>query len=143
MGSKFVKTKDLPKILRTWLNTEFEGNVLTRDRERFERFMAQIEAEPQLALGAPTLGWARQAIASIDALHAPGFAEAIPTPIRVCSAGEDRLVSTAAQDALSQRLPNAKRTLIGGAQHELLVELDRHRDRAFAAFDELMNDVGI
>ena len=25
LGSKFVKPKDLAKILRTWLNTEFEG----------------------------------------------------------------------------------------------------------------------
>ncbi len=34
LGSKFVKTKDLPKILRTWLNTEFEGG---RHRRRINQ----------------------------------------------------------------------------------------------------------
>lgn len=124
-------------------NTRFEGNVLTSDRERYGRFTAQIEAEPRLALGAPTLGWAREAIASIDALHAAGFAEAIETPIRVCSAGEDVLVSTAAQAALSRRLPKAKQVVIEGARHELLVEVDAHRDRMLGVFDELMDEVDI
>ena len=124
-------------------SSRFEGNVLTSDRERFERFMAQIETEPKLALGGPTLGWVKQAIASIEALHAPGFAEAIETPIRVCTAGADALVPGAAHETISRRLPNAKRVVIEGSQHELLVEVDAYRDRTFGVFDELMDEVEI
>lgn len=124
-------------------DSRFDGNVLTSDRGRFARCMGQIEAEPRLALGAPTLGFAKQAIASIEALHAEGFAEAIETPIRVCTAGKDALVSAAAQAAICQRLPNAKRVLIEGAQHELLVEADAHRDRSLGVFDELMDELKI
>lgn len=115
----------------------FEDNVLTHDRGRFERFIAQVEEEPELALGAPTLGWARQAMASIDIVGSPGFAEAIRIPIRVCTAGADGLVSIGTQARIAGRLPNAKQIIVEGAKHELLMELDRHRDRVFAAFDEL------
>ena len=124
-------------------STEFEGNSLTSDGQRFARFMAQIAAEPRLALGSPTIGWARQAFASMDVLHAPGFAEAIETPIRVCTAGADTLVSAAAHTAVLNRLPNAKGMVFDGARHELLVEVDRHRDRILGVFDELMDELGI
>ena len=44
----------------------FEGNVLTQDRTRFDRFTAQIDADPRLELGSPTFGWANQAVRAID-----------------------------------------------------------------------------
>jgi lysophospholipase len=116
---------------------EFEDNPLTHDAERFARFVAQIDAEPRLELGAPTLGWGGQAIRSMDLTHAEGFAEAISIPIRVCSAGADALVSVAAQTLLCQRLPNAKQIVIPEAKHELLMEIDTYRKLMFAAFDEL------
>lgn len=115
----------------------FEGNVLTQDRDRFERFTAQVAAEPELELGSPTHGWVKQAIASMDVVHSEGFPEAIHTPIRVCSAGEDTLVSVAAQRLVADRLPNAKQILVEGAKHELLMELDTYREQVFAAFDEI------
>jgi len=115
----------------------FEGNELTQHRGRFECTIEKIDAEPRLALGAPTLGWVRQAIVSIDCVHAPGFAEAIGIPIRVCSACDDALVSLDAQAAIVERLPAARQILLEGAKHELLMELDRHRDHVYAAFDEL------
>jgi lysophospholipase len=124
-------------------DSPFEGNVLTSDRERYDRFMAQLRAEPALALGSPTFCWARQALASIDALHAVGFAEAIRTPIRVCSAGADALVSVAAQSAIANRLPNAKQVVLTGARHELLMEVDAIRDDTLAQFDELIAEVKI
>ena len=125
------------------LDSPFEKNVLTSDRGRYERFMAQIRLEPALALGSPTFGWAKQAIASIDALHAAGFPEALSTPIRVCSAGADALVSVAAHAAIADRLPNARRVVFDGAQHELLMEVDAIRDGTLAQFDELMDEVKI
>jgi lysophospholipase len=115
----------------------FEGNPLTRDRQRFERAIAQIDAEPRLALGGPTLGWLKQAIASIDTIQAPGFAESVRTRIWVCSAGDDALVSLDAQAEIVERLQNAQQIWIDGAQHELLMEKDSIRDRVFAVFEEL------
>jgi lysophospholipase len=115
----------------------FEGNTLTNDRTRFERAASQVVAEPRLALGGPTLGWVTQAIASMDVVHGPGFAEAIEIPITVCSAEDDALVSVDAQRLIAERLPNARHVVLEGARHELLMELDEHRDRVFIEFDSL------
>ena len=93
--------------------------------------------DPTLELGGPTVGWARQAIRSMDVIHTPGFAEAIQIPIRVCTAGEDALVSGEAQKLVADRLPDAKQVVISGAKHELMVELDEFRDQFFEVFDEL------
>jgi lysophospholipase len=115
----------------------FEDNVLTHDPTRFARFAAQVKAQPQLELGAPTFEWARQGIASMDIIHAPGFAETVQTPIRICSASADALVSLEAQKLLAARLPDAKQVVIEGAKHELLMESDTYRDQTFAEFDSL------
>ncbi len=116
----------------------FEGNSLTRDPRRFERFAGQVSADPRLALGGATFGWARHAIRSIDAVHEPGFAEAIAVPICVCTGSEDAVVSGAAHRALVDRLPNAVHEVFSGALHEILMETDEHREQFLAAFDRLV-----
>lgn len=115
----------------------FEDNELTHEPARFARFVAQVDAESRLELGAPTFGWARQAIRSMDVIHTPGFAEAIQIPIRVCSAGADSLVSVEAQRLVADRLPNAEQIVIAGSKHELLMEIDSYRDQIFAVFDSM------
>lgn len=114
----------------------YAGNPLTRDPERFARFVAQVAAEPRLALGGPTIHWAHEAIRSVAALHEPGLVERIQVPIRVCSAGDDAVVSNAAHSAVVSRLPNATQHLFEGAQHEMLMERDAIRNRFFALFEE-------
>lgn len=115
----------------------FEGNTLTQDEGRFERFGAQIAQESKLELGGPTLCWARQAIKSTDVLHGKGFAESIRIPIAVCSAGADTLVSVEAQTLVADRLPMARQVVVAASKHEVMMELDVHRDVLFAAFDSL------
>ncbi|MFT5441184.1 MAG: lysophospholipase [Myxococcota bacterium] len=113
---------------------EFTNNNLTHDKTRFAHFVAQVDKEPALELGAPTLGWVRQAIKSMDILHAPGFAEKISIPITVCSAGDDALVSNASHKLIVDRLPNGQQIEIKGAKHELMVEIETHRKQFFDAF---------
>ncbi len=114
----------------------FVDNELTHDPSRFERFVAQVDKDPRLELGAPTLGWVQQAIRSLDIIHAPGFAEAIEVPVCVCSAGADTLVSPTAQEPIASRLPHSSRIVIDDSKHELLMEIDAYRDQIFAAFDQ-------
>ena len=115
----------------------FEGNTLTSDEERFRRFVAQVALEPRLELGSPTMRWLKAAIESLDVVHSEGFAEAIEIPIRVCTAGDDSLVSVEAQAQIAERLPNGKQIVVKGARHELLMERDEFRTQIFSAFDSL------
>jgi lysophospholipase len=115
----------------------FAGNPLTCDPDRFGRFVAQVAADPRLALGGPTVHWVREAIAAMALIHVPGFAEQIETPIRVCTAAEDVVVSVAAQEAVTRRMPNASQHFFPNARHELLMERDDVRNRFFGLFEEL------
>ena len=117
------------------LGASFENNGLTGDRERYEAMNEQLRDEPGLAVGAPTLRWIHEATASIDRLHAPGFPEAIETPVCVCTPGADRIVSQAAQAELVARLPRATAHRFEGARHEILLELDRYRNAFWERFD--------
>jgi lysophospholipase len=117
-------------------NRVFKGNALTQDRDRFERFTAQVGADPRLELGSPTFGWTKQAIRSMDVIHAEGFAEAIQTPLRIYSAARDTLVSAGAHRRVADRLPNGELVVVPDAKHEILMELDRYREQLLAAFDE-------
>ena len=114
---------------------QFKGNRLTQDADRFAAIEEQLKQNPALRLGPPTVGWVNAALHATTALAAPGFAEAIETPILVCTAGADRVVSLAAQNALAQRLPCCEPKRFEGSRHEIMMELDVHRDAFWSAFD--------
>lgn len=118
-------------------STKFEDNVLTHDEHRFRRMVAQVAAEPKLALGAATIGWAEEAIASMDIVHDDGFPESIQIPVRVCSAGRDTLVSNESHVQLVERMPKGQHVVVEGAKHELLIEIEEYRRQIFAVFDSL------
>ena len=53
--------------------TEFEGNRLTSDFVRWSRIKSILEAAPDLAVGAPTVGWLRAALRSCAMLSRPDY----------------------------------------------------------------------
>ena len=109
--------------------------LLTSDARRFRIEHRWIEKDPDLALGGVTFGWLEAAMASIAELNAPGYPEAIETPILIVQAGADRLIDNPQQEAFVRRLPDATFLRIEGARHELLNERDEYRDQFLAAFD--------
>lgn len=104
---------------------------LTSDRERYEDEGAAIALNPALAPGGMTFGWLRATRQSIAALMAPGYPEAIATPLLILMAGDDRLVSNRAIAAFAARAPQAKLVEIPQARHELLKENDTIRRRVW------------
>ena len=78
------------------------------DLDALRRRLAEIEADPRLKLGAPTFGWIHAALESIALTLESGWAEAIETPIVVCSATQDTVVPLAGHARFVERLPNAE-----------------------------------
>ncbi|RME68986.1 MAG: alpha/beta hydrolase, partial [Alphaproteobacteria bacterium] len=105
--------------------------LLTHDRDRFLDEVEAIRHNPALAPGGMTFGWLQAARRSLAALHAPGYAEAIATPVLILEAGDDRVVDNRATAAFAARLPQARRVRIAGARHELLKETDAIRQRVW------------
>jgi lysophospholipase len=113
----------------------FIGNLLTSDPVRYARNMAIVESEPALAVGWPTVGWTDAALKAMRQLSDPGFPTKIRQPILVIAAGHDQIVSTPAIDEFAIRLRAGSHLIVPGSRHELLMEQDRFRMQALAAFD--------
>ena len=119
----------------------FDTNILTRDRIRFERTMSLVRAHPELDLGDPTWGWLAFAFELSDALAEPGVAERLSMPVRLLTAGQDRLVDNAAARRFAARLPHGSYAEVQGAYHELLMETHPVRVRVWTEFDALVSDL--
>jgi lysophospholipase len=117
---------------------DFEGNILTHDRQRFLRVGGLIAAEPQLALGGPTWGWLDFALRATAYLARPERLRQLTLPVVIVQAEDDRLVDNAAMEAAARQLPQGKLIRVPGAYHEILMETDPMRNMLLRAFDTLM-----
>lgn len=122
-------------------DADFARNVLTHDEARFHRYRRQIEACPDLALGAPTWAWLDFALEAMDELNDPENLAALTLPVTVLVAEDDRLVRNAPQFALARHLPNGQAILVPGARHEILRETDDRRAVFWRAFDAMAEAV--
>jgi lysophospholipase len=113
----------------------YNGNLLTADRERYERNKAVVTASPELGLGSPTFGWMRAAMRSNAIVSAPTYPEQIKVPALLFAAGDDEIVSVAAIEKFAVGLKVGTHILMPGARHEILQETDGVRRRFWAAFD--------
>lgn len=123
------------------LKMSFEDNLVTSDRGRFQRTNDILMANPGIRLAGPTWGWLEAAYKSMARVTAPGYAEAITTPVLIAGAGRDRIVRTSATRAFARRLPNGKYLEFEDAEHEILMENDSIRARFWAAFDAFVNKI--
>jgi lysophospholipase len=113
----------------------FDGQLVTTDRARFDRTQDFLKSHPDLRLAGPTWGWLKQATLSMDAMMAPGYAEAITTPVLLCAAGHDRIVDVTAEYDFVKRLPRGELLDLKDSEHEILMENDLIRSRFWEAFD--------
>src|SRR5260370_29792858 len=64
----------------TMLQRPFAGNLLTSDPVRYARNIAVLEAEPALAIGSPTVGWADAAFRRMSEISDERFPATIRQP---------------------------------------------------------------
>ena len=131
LGRLYVPGRDA-SILQS---RPFAGNPLTSDPVRYARNAAVLEAEPSLATGWPTVAWAYAAFRAMTESLQPSYPARIRQPLLVIAAGIDAIVSTGAIEEFSIRLRAGSHLIVPGARHELLMEQDRFRSQALAAFD--------
>lgn len=119
----------------------FDGNQVTHDPARFERFTRLQQAAPDAMLGAPTYGWSKAALAATAAIARPGVLEAVTTPTLVLSAAEDTIVDPTVHAEIASRLSRGRYVRIEGARHEILMETDEIRACVWAAFDAFADPI--
>jgi lysophospholipase len=120
---------------RASMSHAFDGNVLTSDPLRFQRFAHILTKAPELAIGDPTIGWINAAFRLMGDFADAEYPRRVLTPILVFSAGADRVVNSRAVEAFAHRLKAGSVIALPSARHEILMERDGVRSQFWAAFD--------
>ncbi len=114
--------------------TPFEGNTLTTDPDMYRMMHAQLAAQPDLALGGPTIQWLRVSLQDCAWL-AQQPSPALPC-ITFVGSGE-QIVNTGAIHDRMGRWPGGELDLIKGAQHEVMMETPEIRAHVFSSMCRL------
>lgn len=113
----------------------FEGNALTSDPDRHERFRLLQEAEPQACIAAPTYGWLNAAMTAMDDIVKPNRLQDLKTPVLIISAEDDRLVNSSTHQSLAAAYGLIDAVTVKDALHEILMERDAFRAAYWSHFD--------
>ena len=106
-GSMYVPKSDTSIVE----SRPFLGNILTSDPVRYARNAAVLEADPALALGAPTVAWVDSAYRAMAQLQERSYPARIRQPIMIVAGGSDQVVSTDGDRGF--RHPAARRLATG------------------------------
>ena len=120
---------------RATMSRAFDGNVLTSDPGRFQRFARLLAAVPELAVGDPTIGWVNAAFHQMGDFADAEYPRRVLTPILVFAAGDDRIIDSRAVERFAHRLKAGSVIALAGARHEILMERDAIRSQFWAGFD--------
>ncbi len=133
----------VPGGAREWRKTlTFENNPLTSDPHRFKRNLEVTRLVPELALGAPTIGWFHAAARAMEVVLEPEFTPQIKVPMLLVGAGCDTVVSSAEIEDIGYGLRGGGFVIVDGARHEILQERDWLREQFWAAFDAFIPGTG-
>ncbi len=122
-------------------NETFDGNPLTHDPIRYERFKAQLHAKPEARISGPTFGWLLFALNLCNRVRTSKRIDRLAIPLTIVLAEHEKLVSNAAAKAVARRAPQGSWIEVPGAFHEILMETDERRAVFWAEFDRVADEV--
>lgn len=110
------------------MEAAFVGNSLTTDPEMWDYMRAQVQADPALSLGGPSLGWVR---AALSECHALSLMQA-PHHAAICALGTaEKIVDLGPIHARMATWANGTLDLYQGSEHEVMMERPATRNRFF------------
>ena len=127
-----------PGVANDPLADIFERNRLTHDAARYRRFVTQLNALPDLALGHPTWGWLHFALQATRTARRADRLRKVTIPVTVLGAGADRIIETPITRRVAAELPHGRYLEVEGSFHEILMETDARRAVFWEAFDALV-----
>lgn len=122
-----------------FMTRHFASNVLTHDEVRYHRQRDFLDANRDLDLGAPTMGWLNAALRSHVELFDQDGSKPPKIPIMIVVAGDERVVCNEDIRRYAREVIHAPVVEIEGAYHEILLERDDLREQLWAAFDSFID----
>ena len=142
LSPNYLKTKSLPnptgKGKEGWEQADFEDNVVTSDKNRYERSTALIYKHKELAIGPVSIAWSYEAIRITNNMSKKEFPNTIDIPVLLLNATKDKLVNPSINKEICQKMKNS--TILDiASEHEILMEKDAFRDQALKAIEQFIN----
>lgn len=110
------------------MEAAFQGNSLTTDPEMWDYMRKQVQAQPELSLGGPSLGWVRAALSECSEL---GLMRS-PPHAALCALGtSEKIVDLGPIHSRMAIWPNGTLDLFQGSEHEVMMERPATRKRFF------------
>ncbi len=106
----------------------FEDNMLTRDPDMYRMMQDQLAAHPEMALGAPSTIWLREALTECDWLMKQ---PAPDVPCLTYLGGNERIVDRDAIRARMANWPKGKLIEVPEGEHEVMMESPEVRGPVF------------
>ena len=118
----------------------FDENLLTHSKVRYEISKIAFDIEPKAKLGGPSVRWVSEACrGSAQSVVNAGN---IKIPVLLLQAGEDQIVNKKPQEVFCENVgSNCKAYTLEGAYHELLVEKDSIRERVLTAVLDFISKI--
>jgi lysophospholipase len=108
----------------------FEENIVTHSRARFDVYVRQLRAHPELALGGVSSRWVCESL--LAGAHLEAEPERLTTRTLIFEAGSDQIVDTEATAEYCDAAPGCQSIRYPGAYHEVFSETDDVRNEALA-----------
>lgn len=122
--------KIFPRPVQT---LEAQLQNLTNDHKRFQRNHEIVTQYPEFAAGPPTFRWIHEATKTMGRISQEAFLERIQIPTLILAGTDDGIVPYHSLETISTRFRAGAILPFFGARHELLHEIDMHREPAIAA----------
>src|SRR3984957_5236777 len=119
----------------------FDKNPLSHDPQRFALMEKYFAAYPDMAVGGVTWGWLNAAIKSMHFVQQHKNLESLRLPVLAMIGSKDRVTPTSENMRYLKQLPNAEITVIPGALHDIMNEIDSVRTEAWRRIDEFLQKI--
>lgn len=116
------------------LQSQYEGNTLTTDREMFKQMRYHLQKQPDLGLGGPSLNWLNEALMETRALASR------PSPAMRCTTfvgSNEAIVDVQRIRDRMNSWPDGDLVIFDGAQHEVMIETPDVRTMIFDRMAEI------
>lgn len=107
----------------------FADNQLTKDREMWDFMVEQLKAQPDLALGGPSVSWLYSALVECKRLQRQSCPA---TPTLTFLGTDERIVAKEPVRNIMGRWQNGQLFEVPAAEHEIMMEVPAIRDDFFA-----------
>ena len=119
---------------------DFEENLLTHSKVRYELENLAYQMEPQVKIGGPSVHWIAEACKG--SAMSVELARNIEIPVLLMQASADKIVNLQPQNEFCKNVGNQCRGIvIEKAYHELFVEKDLLRNKALSAMLDFISKI--